>query len=172
MNYVKKVEQLPEEHRNPAKLCPKTGLGIAKRMMVIKNDTIRWMFAKMRVRRSLLPNLQNFDVLSMLKFSLWNQDIFPKDAFDELRKKYPGKASLDAILDISPKLPEDITKQIENKFPNLGTKSQGFNQSFSQRNKGNTRRGIGGDATGTSPRTVRPPPPCPKEEHTTAPISL
>ena len=119
-----------------------------------------------------MPNLQNFDVLSMLKFSIWNQDIFPKDAFDELSKKYPGKASLDAILDISPKLPEDITKQIEDKFPNLGTKSQGFNQSFSQRNKGNTRRGIGGDATGTSPRTVRPPPPCPKEEHTTAPISL
>ena len=85
-------------------------------MVNIKNDTIRWMFAKMKVRRSLMPNLHNFDVLSMLKFSLWNPDIFPKDAFDELKKKYPGKASLDSVLDISPKLPEDIAKQIEDKF--------------------------------------------------------
>ena len=89
--YVTKVEQVPEERRNPAKLCPKTGLGIAKRLMVnIKNDTICWMFAKMKVRRSLTPNLRNFDVLGMLKFFLWNPDIFPKDAFDELKKKYPG----------------------------------------------------------------------------------
>ena len=61
--YIKKFTQVPEEHRNPLKLCPKTGLGIAKRMLVnIKNDTIRWMVAKMKVRRSLLPSLQNFDM--------------------------------------------------------------------------------------------------------------
>ena len=133
--YVTKVEQVPEEHRKPAKLCPKTGLGIAKRLMVnIKNDIIRWMFAKMRVRRSLTPNLRNFDVLGMLKFSLWNPEIFPKDAFDELKKKYPGRANLDSVLDISPKLPENIAKQVEDKFQILGTKGQGFNQPFPQSN--------------------------------------
>ena len=117
-------------------------MGIAKRLMVnIKNDTIRWMFAKMKVRRSLTPNLRNFDVLGMLKFSLWNPDIFPKDAFDELKKKYPGRASLDSVLDIAPKLPEDMAKQLEDKFQNIGTKGQGFNQPFPQRNKGNTRGG-------------------------------
>ena len=68
------------------KLCPKTGLGITKRMLVnIKTDTIRWMVAKMQVRRSLLPNYQNFDVLNMLRFSLWGPDNFPKEAFDELK---------------------------------------------------------------------------------------
>ena len=110
--YVKKVALVPEEHRNPIKLCPKTGNGIAKRMLVnVKNDTIRWMMAKMQVRRNLLTNLQNFDVLNMLRFSLclWGPDIFPKEAFEELRAKHPGKSNLDALLDISPKLPEDIT---------------------------------------------------------------
>ena len=42
------------------------------------------MMAKMQVRRNLLPNLQNFDVLNMLRFSLWGPDIFPKEAFEEL----------------------------------------------------------------------------------------
>ena len=32
--YVGKVALVPEEHRNPIKLCPKTGNGIAKRMLV------------------------------------------------------------------------------------------------------------------------------------------
>ena len=149
--YVKKVEQVPEEHRNPAKLCPKTGLGIAKRMLVnIKNDTIRWMVAKMKVR-SLLPSLQNFDILNMLRFSLWNQDIFPKDAFDELRKKHPGKSSLDALLDISPKLPEDVTKAAEDKSPNLGNKGQGNSQFLNPR-KGNNRRGTRGSHNRHKPR--------------------
>ena len=39
--YIGKVAKVPEEHRNSIKLCPKTGNGIAKRMLVnVKNDTI------------------------------------------------------------------------------------------------------------------------------------
>ena len=125
------MEQVPEEHRKPAKLCPKTGLGIAKRLMInFKNDTIRWMFAKMRVRRSLTPNTRNFNVLSMLKSTLWNSEIFPKEAFEDLRKKYPGRSSLDSTLDICPKLPDDIPKQAEDKIQILGAKGIGFNQPF------------------------------------------
>ena len=36
----------------------------------VKNDTIRWMMAKMLVRRNLLPNIKNFNVLNMLRFTL------------------------------------------------------------------------------------------------------
>ena len=64
--------------------------------------------AKMLVRRNLLPNIKNFNVLNMLRFSMWGPDIFPKEAFEDLRTKNPGKTSLDALLGISPKLPEDI----------------------------------------------------------------
>ena len=147
------MEQVPEEHRKPAKLCPKTGLGIAKRLMInIKNDTIRWMFAKMRVRRSLTPNLCNFDVLSMLKFPLWNPEIFPKEAFEDLKKKYPGRSSLDSTLDISPKLPDDIPKQAEDKIQILGAKGIGFNQPFPQKYKGNNRRGTRGGRNKPKPK--------------------
>ena len=142
--YVGKVAQVPEEHRNPIKLCPKTGNGIAKRMLVnVKNDAIRWMVAKMQVRRSLLPNYQNFDVLNMLRFSLWGPDIFPKEAFDELKAKYPGKSSLDALLDISPKLPEDITKDTGDKTLNLPNQNQKASQ-FPNPRKGNNKRGTRG----------------------------
>ena len=150
--YVGKVAQVPEEHRNPLKLCPKTGLGIAKRMLVnIKNDTIRWMVAKMQVRRSLLPSLQNFDVLNMLRFSLWGLEIFPKEAFDELRAKHLGKSSLDALLDITPKLPEDVTKATEDKSLNLGNKNQRTSQ-FQNPRKGNNKRGTRGGRNRNKPR--------------------
>ena len=60
------------------------------------------------VRRNLLPNIKNFNILNMFKFSMWVKDIFPKEAFEDLRTKNPGKTSLDALLAIFPKLPEDI----------------------------------------------------------------
>ena len=65
--------------------------------------------AKMLVKRNLLPNIRNFNVLNMLRFTLWGPDIFPKEAFEDLRSKNPGKTNLDALLGISPKIPEDIT---------------------------------------------------------------
>ena len=109
----------------------------------VKNDTIRWMVAKMQVRRSLLPNYQNFDVLNMLRFSLWGPGIFPKEAFDELRAKHPGKSSLDALLDISPKLPEDITKDTGDKTLNLTNKIQKASH-FTNSRKGSNKRGSRG----------------------------
>ena len=42
--FVNKVALISEQERSSIKLCPKTGKGIAKRILVnIKNDTIRWM---------------------------------------------------------------------------------------------------------------------------------
>ena len=64
----------------------------------VKNYTIRWMMAKLLVRRNLLPSIKNFDVLNMLRFSLWGPDIFPKEAFEDLRTRNPGKPSLDELL--------------------------------------------------------------------------
>ena len=74
----------------------------------IKNDTIRWMSSKMMVRRNLLPNIKNFNVLNMIRFSMWGPEIFPKEVFEDLRAKNPGKTNLDALLGISLKLTEDI----------------------------------------------------------------
>ena len=74
----------------------------------IKNDIIRWMMSKMMVRRNLLPNIKNFNVLNMLRFSMWEPGIFPKEALKDLRDRNPGKSNLDALLGITPKFPEDI----------------------------------------------------------------
>ena len=84
----------------------------------IKNDTIKWMMSKMMVRRNLLPNIRNFNVLNMLRFSMWGPGIFPKEAFEDLRASFPGKTNLDALLGITPKLPEDI----RNKNMEVGSK--------------------------------------------------
>ena len=69
--FVNKVERISEQERSSIKLCPKTGKGIAKRMLVnIKNDTIKWMMSKMMIRRNLLLNIRNFNVFNMLRFSI------------------------------------------------------------------------------------------------------
>ena len=100
----------------------------------------------MQVRRNLLPNLQNFDVLNMLRFSLWGPDIFPKEAFEELKAKHPGKSNLDALLDISPKLPEDITNprtDTGDKILNHPNKKQKVNH-YPPNKKGGNKRGSRG----------------------------
>ena len=51
-----------------------------------------------------------------------------------------------------------MAKQIEDKFQNLGTKGQGFNQLFPQRNKGNTRRGTRGGRNRHKPKNGQNPP--------------
>ena len=109
------------------------------------------MVAKMQVRRSLLPNYKNFDVLNMLRFSLWGPDIFPKEAFDELKARHPGKTSLDALLDITPKLPEDGTKDTGDKSLNLTNKVQKATQFLNTR-RGNSKRGTRAGRNRNKPR--------------------
>ena len=64
--------------------------------------------SKMAVRKNLLPNMTNFSVLEMLRFSLWGPSIFPKEAFENLKLRNPGKTNLEAVLGIKAKLPVDI----------------------------------------------------------------
>ena len=100
--FAEKVALVPEDHRDPIRLCPRTGTGIAKRMLVnVKNDTISWMMAKMQVRKDLLPNTRNINVLNMLKSSLWGRDIFPEEAIEKLRDKFPGVSNLKALLNMT-----------------------------------------------------------------------
>ena len=106
--FVLKIEKVSEQERNSIKLCPKTGKGITKCILVnIKNDAIKWMMSKIMMKIH-LPNMRNYNVLNMLRFSLWGPSIFPKEAFKDLRERNPGKTNLDAVLGISAKLPEDI----------------------------------------------------------------
>ena len=64
------------------------------------------MMSKMAVRKH-LPNMSNFHILEMLRFSLWGPDIFPEEAFENLRNRNPGK-NIEALLGIKAKLPGDI----------------------------------------------------------------
>ena len=57
-NYVKSVELVSDTERRSAKLCPKTGEGITKRILVnVKVDAINWMMSKMAVRKSIISNM-------------------------------------------------------------------------------------------------------------------
>ena len=107
--FVLKVKKVSEQERLSIRLCPKTGRGITKRFLVnVKNDAIHWMMSKMMVRKHLLPNMVNFNVIEMLRFSLWGPEIFPKEAFENLKDKNPGKNNLEQLLGIKAKLPMDI----------------------------------------------------------------
>ena len=97
--FVDKVSLVHENYRGPLRLSPSAGRGIAKRMLTnVKNDTISWMAAKMEVRRSLLPNWENQDALTLLMSTLWCPDIFPEKAIEKLKAKYPGVSNLKALL--------------------------------------------------------------------------
>ena len=87
----------------------------------------------------------------MLRFSLWGPDIFPKEAFDELKARHPGKTSLDALLDITPKLPEDGTKDTGDKSLNLTNKVQKATQFLNTR-RGNSKRGTRAGRNRNKPR--------------------
>ena len=51
-NFVNNVELVDEKEREKARLHPKTGQGINKRMLAnVEVDAIRWMKAKMEVRK-------------------------------------------------------------------------------------------------------------------------
>ena len=61
----------------------------------------------MAVRKHLLPNMSNFHDIEMLRFSLWGPDIFPEEAFENLRNRNPGK-NIEALLGIKAKLPGNV----------------------------------------------------------------
>ena len=107
--FVLKVEKVSDQEKTKIRLCPKTGRGITKRFLVnVKSDVITWMTSKMAVRKSLLPNLLNFNVILMLESSLWGHEIFSKEAFEKLQKKNVGKNDLQSLLGIKGKIPIDI----------------------------------------------------------------
>ena len=94
--------------RAKARLCPRTGEGITKRILVnVKVDAINWMMSKMAVRRDLIPNIRNQHVCDMLGSSLWDPDIFPDEAFVDLRAKSQGR-KLESMLGIQGIMPKEV----------------------------------------------------------------
>ena len=61
----------------------------------------------MAVRQHILPNILSSHVIWMPRFSLWGPEIFPEEAFENLRNRNPGK-NLEALLGIKAKLPGDV----------------------------------------------------------------
>ena len=96
---VNQVALVSEDLEDPSRLSTNAAKGIAKRLLVnVKNDTIRWMTAKMEVRLSLLYNKGNLDVVQLLRSTLWCPDIFPKRNIQKLKAKYPGVSNLKTFL--------------------------------------------------------------------------
>ena len=94
--------------RAKARLCHRTGEGITKRILVnVKVDAINWMMSKMAVRRDLIPNIRNQHVCDMLGSSLWDPNIFPDEAFVDLRAKSYGR-KLESLLGIQGIMPKEV----------------------------------------------------------------
>ena len=103
--YVQKVKLVSETEKENAKLCPLAGEGLTKRMLPnIKVDSFSWMEAKLEVRKSLLPNLQNSHVRELLESTLWDPDIFPDEAMAKMKLANPGK-KLENLLGIRGVIP-------------------------------------------------------------------
>ena len=65
------------------------------------------MLSKMAVRQHILSNCGKPEVRDMLTFSLWGPEIFPEEAFEFLKNRYPGK-TFESLLGINPKMLEDL----------------------------------------------------------------
>merc|ERR1739842_137609 len=82
---AKRIDEVPEDIRNTYKLSALFPKAIARMMAVnIKIFVSQWMIAKMKVRKSIISDTNSHAVVHLLKSSFWDQEIFPKSAFDEL----------------------------------------------------------------------------------------
>ena len=63
-----------------------TALALAKLFLPnIKYFVIKWMSAKMRLRKEILHNQDNPLIRILLRSNMWDASIFPKEAFEELK---------------------------------------------------------------------------------------
>merc|ERR1739842_273750 len=92
MGTARRIDEVPEVIRNTYKLTALFPKAIARMMAVnIKIFVSQWMIAKMKVRKSLISDTDSHAVVHLLKSSLWDPEIFPKSAFDELILHGSGK---------------------------------------------------------------------------------
>ena len=155
--HINQLELLPEKEKTKINLQTNSARGIAKRILVnIKNDTTTWMLAKMRVRRNLLHNFRNRNVLLMLRHTMWSPDIFPKTAFDDLRSKNPGNTNLESLLGISPNIPMDnlMRNNIDSNIQHQNKRQKtNYNQQYpAGRNNNNNNNNNQAKRNGSRPR--------------------
>ena len=103
------------------------------------------MMSKMAVRQHIIPNILSPHVIEMLKFSLWGPEIFPEEAFENLRSRNPGK-NLEALLGIKAKLPEDVQVSAAGTSCSKASetpqkKKQKFNQHISKTHPSQNKQG-------------------------------
>ena len=96
-----KLELIPEEIRVQTELSPDLSRGICRMQLVqIKHNIAKWMIAKMRVRRDVLKDSTNANVRWMYKQTLWDPEIFPKDAITKLRAQNNNTVDVASLLGI------------------------------------------------------------------------
>ena len=61
----------------------------------------------MQARLHILPRREHPPARQMLSSSLWGPELFPEEAFENLKTRNPGK-DLETLLGIRAKLPEDL----------------------------------------------------------------
>ena len=73
----------------------------------MKVDAINWMMSKMAVRKNIISNMRNQHVCDMLSSTLWDPDIFPDEAFVDLRTRGQGR-KLESLLGIKGTMPKEV----------------------------------------------------------------
>ena len=66
----------------------------------LKSFTLKWMSAKMEVRKSVLENRTNTSARQLLKSSLWHPNVFPNEPLDRLKDKGPQNC-IKSMLDLT-----------------------------------------------------------------------
>ena len=100
-----------------------TALALAKLFLPnIKYFVIKWMSAKMRLRKEILHHQDNPLVRVLLRSNMWDPSIFPTEAFEELKKTKANEEVRNRLnLDKNGGL---VTKSYDNPKYNHGKSSQ------------------------------------------------
>ena len=87
-----KIDQLSEKTRTDTKLSSSMIKAITRTLLpILKIAVTKWFLAKMRIRRVLLQDRTLPGVMTLMRSSLWDANIFPSKEINELKKNGAGK---------------------------------------------------------------------------------
>ena len=134
-----KIDLIPEEHRTNTGLSSDLSKGICRMQVAqIKYNVARWMVSKQRVRQDILnasawhEETVRTNINFMLKSNLWNADIFPKEAFTQLRGYNENKICVPKFLGIKPQEEQKTTVNNSNNTTNNNQPPNKKQKTFNQ----------------------------------------
>ena len=133
-----KLELMSDEHKTIYGLTPDLSKSICRMLLPqLKYAIVRWMIAKMRLRKDILKDNANEDInlniQYFLKQSLWDPDIFPKDSFTHIRDRY-------GVLHVAPLIGLSAST-VKTNNPLGNNNSQGNNSNNNNNNYHNNGQG-------------------------------